>query len=103
MHLTPKKNDTGEFRFILSGESDVRAPQTIIAANALYEAGYPVEVSGIVRIIEWIEGNDYISVVPMYESIFYGDCIHLSKGKASTAVAKKTDWKFCEYKMMETV
>lgn len=103
MHLIPISRVSGGFCFILSGESDVRTPETIIAANALYDAGYPVQVSGIYRIIDRIYGKDYISVVPIYESTFYRDCIHLPEGEAGAAVAAKTVWKFYEYKMRETV
>ena len=99
MHLYPRKNERQEWNFLLSGESDFRAPETVIAANALYDAGYPVEVYGFDRIINRIEGNDELSVVPKRESTFFSESIHLPEGKVGAAVAEKTVWEFDRYRM----
>lgn len=96
MHLYTRKIDGG-YEFGISGSSDIRAPETIIAANALYEVGYPVEVYGLEKIVDRIEGNDYLSVVPVSEDTFFRDCINLPEGDAGLAVAKKTIWEFDEY------
>ena len=74
-------------------------PETIIASNALYEAGIPFEINGLEKIFARIEGEDYISVVPISESTFFGDCIHLPKGEAEALVAKETIWMFDEYQL----
>ena len=97
LHLTPCVNSSGEWHFALSGESPARMPDTIIAANALYEAGVPFEISGLDNIFARIEGTDYIPVVPISESTFFGDGIHLPKGEAEALVAKETIWEFDKY------
>ena len=99
MHLYPWKKENAGYFFALSGESALRAPETIIAAKALYEAGYPVKVYGIDKIIDRIEGNDSISVVPISEWYPFDESIHLPEGITGRAVAEKTDWKFDNYKM----
>lgn len=99
MHLAPRENASGECYFDLSGESPTRMPDTIIASNALYEAGIPFEINGLEKIVARIDGTDYISVVPISESAFSGDCIHLPKGEAEALVAKETIWEFDEYKL----
>ncbi len=71
MHLYPRESESGGYYFGLSGSSDIRTPETIVAANALYEAGYPVVVYGMDEITDRIEGNDYISVVPISEDTFF--------------------------------
>jgi hypothetical protein len=99
LHLIPRGNSSGECYFDLSGESPARMPDTIIAANALYEAGIPFKINGLDKIFARIEGTDYIPVVPISESAFFGDCIHLPKGVAEALVAKETIWEFEEYKL----
>ncbi len=74
-------------------------PDTIFASNALYEADIPFEIHGLDKILARIEGKDYISVVPISESTFFGDCIHLPKGEAEAIVAKETIWMFDEYQL----
>ena len=101
LHLIPRKDNAGGYYFSLSGESTLRAPDTIIAANALYEAGYPIRISGLDVITDRIDGNDYISVVPFGESTFFGNRINLPKGDDGLAVAEKTIWEFDEYQMKE--
>ena len=86
----------------MSGFSDVRSPETIVAANALYEAGYPVAVYGMEKITERIEGADYISVVPISEDTFFREAINLPEGDAGIAVAVKTVWLFDNYRTKET-
>ena len=103
MHLTPCENTSGECYFDLSGESPARMPDTIFASNALYEAGIPFEINGLDKIFARIEGKDFIPVVPIYESTFFGDCIHLPKGDAEALVAKKTIWEFDEYKLKNSI
>lgn len=78
----------------------MRAPDTIIAANALYEAGYPVEVVRLEVIQNRLEGNDDVLVVPTSETDFFGDSMHQPEGKAGLNVAKKVKWNFAEYKLM---
>ena len=99
MHLTPCENASGEWYFDLSGDSPARMPDTIIASNALYEAGIPFEINGLDIIFARIEGKDYIPVVPINESTFFGDGIHLPKGEAEALVAKETIWEFDEYEI----
>ena len=99
MHLIPRETPSGECYFDLYGESPARMPDTIIASNALYEEGIPFEISGLDKIFARIEGKDYISVVPISESAFFGDCIHLPKGDAESLVAKETIWEFDEYEL----
>ena len=77
-------------------------PDTIIAANALYEARIPFKIYGLDKIFDRIEGNDYIPVVPISESTFFEDCIHLPKGEAEALVAKETIWEFDEYQRKKT-
>ena len=103
MHLAPCENTSGECYFDLSGESPARMPDTIFASNALYEAGIPFEINGLDKIFARIEGKDFIPVVPIYESTFFGDCIHLPKGDAEALVAKKTIWEFDEYKLKNSI
>ncbi|MBO4868629.1 MAG: hypothetical protein J5585_02830 [Clostridia bacterium] len=99
MHLYPEKSESNGWYFGLAGNSDIRAPETIVAANALYEAGYPVVVYGTDEIIARIEGTDYIPVVPITEYTFFRECINLPEGDTGLAVAKKTIWKFDEYRL----
>ena len=100
MHLIPRKTNADEYLFALSGDSVMRAPDTIIAANALYEAGYPVEVVRLEVIQNRLEGNDDVLVVPTSETDFFGDSMHQPEGKAGLNVAKKVKWNFAEYKLM---
>lgn len=99
MHLYPRNNETEGWRFLLSGESEVRAPETVVAANALYDSGYPVEVYNFDIIANRFAGNDYISVVPKSESTYFFESIHLPEGKLGKAVAMKTIWKLNQYSM----
>ena len=99
MHLFPRKAKSGEYYFELSGKPDIRAPETVLAANALYEAGYPIKVDGLGEIIDRLKGNDYIYIVPIGESTFYRDSIHLPEGDAGLAVAEKTIWASSEYRL----
>ena len=99
MHFMPYKNKDGQYGFYLSGSSDIRASETIIAANALHEAGYPVEVHDIDTIMARVEGTDYIPIIPIAESTSFSEGIHLPKGAAGLAVADKTVWMFDDYKM----
>ena len=101
MHLYPEQNENGEHYFGLSGDSSVRAPETRVAANALYEAGYPIIVHEADEIKSRIEGIDYISIAPITEYTFFEDRIRLPEGDAGLAVAKKTIWKFDEYRLKE--
>lgn len=101
LYLIPRKDDTEGYYFDLSGESIARAPETIIAANALYEAGYPIRISGMDVITDRIDGNDYISVVPIGEPTIFRNCIKLPNGDAGIAVAEKTIWEFDEYRLKE--
>lgn len=101
MHLIPRKDSTGKYYFSLSGESSVRSPETIVAANALYESGYPIKISGMDVIINRIEGTDYLSVVPIGRRTFFENCIKLPDGETGLAVAEKTIWEFDEYRLKE--
>ena len=99
MHLFPKKRADGSYYFLLSGESVVRAPETVIAANALFAAGYPVKVADFEKIKNRLEGTDFLSVIPEGEKDFCDDCIHLPTGAAGDAIAKKTNWETEIYRM----
>ena len=77
----------------------MRAPDTILAANALYEAGYPVTVYGLDRILDRIEGNDFLSVVSFRTYRLFTESIVLPNGDAGLAVAAKTKWDFATYRM----
>ena len=62
-----------------------------------------LRLNGLDKIFARIEGKDYIPVVPIYESTFLGDCIHLPKGEAEAIVAKETIWEFDEYKLKNSI
>ena len=102
MHFYPVINDAEECRFIISGSSEMRTPETIIAANALFEAGYPVEVDDWNKITDRLNGEDFIDVVPSGESYFLGGSFVLPKGKKETEVVKRVKWKFLDYKLKNT-
>ena len=72
-------------------------------AGWIKEGGIPFEINGLDKIFARIEGKDYIPVVPIYESTFFGDCIHLPKGDAEALVAKETIWEFDEYKLKNSI
>ena len=99
LHLMPIRTAAGGYYFNLSGDSIPRTPDTIIAANALYKAGYPVEVYDLKTIQERLEGNDTVRVVPSSESDLFGESIHLPEGKTGLAVAKRVKWDYIEYKL----
>ncbi len=99
--MYPMKCKDGGYVFGWSGSSDLRAPETIIAANALCEAGYPVKVYDTSEIIDRVEGNDYISVYPISESTIFREAINLPKGDVGLAVAEKTVWDFDDFRMKE--
>ena len=100
MHLAPRKRETGYF-FVLSGDSFPRTPETIIAANALYEAGYPVEVVGLDGIQKRLEGEDYLTVAPQNVMDLLGQTIHLPEGRIGTSVTRKVTWEFDEYALKD--
>ena len=101
INLYPRDSKNGRYYFGLSGSSDARAPKTIIAANALYEAGYPVVIYGMDEITDRIEGIDYISVVPIGEDTFFRGAINLPEGNVGLAIAAKTVWIFDDYRLKE--
>ena len=98
MHLVPWKKGSEGYIFSLSGESIPRMPDTILAANALYEAGYPFVIYDLEKIIDKLEGNDFVQVVPQSESDLFGESISLPEGKEGGVLAKKVTWMFDEYK-----
>ena len=100
MHLAPRKREAGYF-FVLSGDSIPRTPETIIAANALYEAGYPVEVVGLDGIQKRLEGEDYLTVAPQNVMDLLGQTIHLPEGRIGTSVTRKVTWEFDEYALKD--
>ena len=100
MHLSARKREMGYF-FVLSGDSIPRTPETIIAANALYEAGYPVEIVGLDAIQKRLEGEDFLRVVPSNEMDLLGQTIHLPEGRIGISVARKVNWEFDEYALKE--
>ena len=99
LHLYPVKHEAGGYYFLISGASERRAPDTIIAANALDKAGYPLQISKHKEILDRFSGNDYISIVPERESTYIDATINLPKGKAGKAVAAKAEWQYKEYKL----
>jgi hypothetical protein len=103
MHLSPKKTRDGKYLFVLSGDSILRAPDTIIAADALYEAGYPIEISYLDTIKDRLAGNDFVSVVPNSGLSLFEDSFSLPKGKEGLAVARKVQWDFDEYKLRSEI
>jgi len=102
MHLFPSGSVQEGFYFELDGSSARRAPETIIAANALLKAGYPVCVCNFNKIKSRIEGTDTLDVVPEYMFAFSESSIHLPKGQAGLDIAKHTEWEIVEYKMKGT-
>lgn len=98
MHLYPMKDKDGWY-FKLFGESVYRSPETVVAANALYDAGYPIEVEGYEKIAGCFDGSDYIPIVPIGEATIPCESIHLPKGSIGKAVAKKTIWEFDNYSL----
>ena len=101
LHLMPIKTDPGGYYFDLSGDSILRAPETIIAANALNEAGYPVAVYALKTIQDRLEGEDYVRVVPRSESDLFGESIHLPEGQKGLVLAKRVKWDFIEYRLKQ--
>ena len=83
----------------LSGESTLRAPETVIAANALTDAGYPVEVVRKEEIFDRLEGIDYIAVIPLDQANIYEDSIQIPKGELGRKIAAKVKWDFETYKL----
>lgn len=99
MHLSPWKSESGGYYFSLSGESTLRAPETVIAANALTDAGYPVEVVRKEEIFDRLEGNDYIAVIPFDQANIYEDSIQIPEGDTGRKIAAKVKWDFETYKL----
>lgn len=99
MHLFPWKSKISGYYFSLSGESDLRAPETVIAANALIDAGYPTRVVRIEKIFNRLEGNDYVSIVPEEQANIYEDSIQLPEGDLGRKIAAKVKWDFETYKL----
>ena len=98
MHLYPEKNEEGYY-FYLSGSTELRMPDTIVAANALVDTGYPVSISCYDEISNCLRGEDYVSIIPISEFDFYFGGIQLPKGDEGKAVAQKTIWKVDEYRI----
>lgn len=98
MHLYPVKTDKGYY-FDVSGDSAGRAPETIIAANALVHAGLPVVVSNYQEIISRIDGEDDLKVYPINKLAFEENIIHLPKGPKGAALAEKTVWDTYDFKV----
>lgn len=71
---------------------------TVLAANALYDAGYPIQVGDSEAFFDMLTGEDDVAIVPVWEleSPF---SIHLPPGDAGKAVAEKATWKFDCYEM----
>lgn len=65
---------------------------TIFAANALSDAGYPIQVEEPEAFFRMLTGDDDVAIVPAWEpaSPF---SIHLPPGAAGKAVAEKATWK----------
>lgn len=65
---------------------------TILAANALSDAGYPIQVEEPEAFFRMLTGDDDVAIVPAWEpaSPF---SIHLPPGAAGKAVAEKATWK----------
>lgn len=99
MHLYPIQNDNGFYYFCLSGSAESRMPDTIVAANALVEAGYPVNISLYEKISKCLRGEDYVQISPMDEMGFFYEGINLPKGEEGKAVANKAIWHFDDYKI----
>ena len=99
MHLYPRNDENTGWHFLLSGESELRAPDAVTAALALRDSGYPVEVYAYDIIADRLEGNDHLSVVSRNELVCFSEAIHLPDGKVGKAVAAKTTWKLDRYSM----
>ena len=96
MHLFPTRTDSGYY-FRLSGEPNLRAPETIIAANALVKAGYPVLVDDYNKIINRIDGEDNLKIIPVSSCPFRENAIWLPKGAKGKAIAERAVWETYEY------
>lgn len=101
MHLFPRKTEGGRYYFHLSGESEIRCPDTVVAANALIEAGYPVMISGFDEISKRLNGEDYLSVVSVNDYRGLTSSITLFNDEIGKAIAAKTIWEFDEYRLKE--
>ena len=96
MHLFPTRTDSGYY-IRLSGESNLRAPETIVAANALVKAGYPVLVDDYNKIINRIDGEDNLKIIPVSSCPFRENAIWLPKGAKGKAIAERAVWETYEY------
>lgn len=103
MHLYPRNDGKAGWNFLLSGESELRAPDTVTAAIALRDSGYPVEVYAYDRMADRLEGNDLLSVISKNRSVCFFEAIHLPDGKAGKAAAAKTIWRSDKYSMKKQI
>ena len=101
LHFAPHKQKDGRWIMSLWAFAESRDPDLVVAATALYDAGYPVEIFKVEKIVERLEGKDTISIIPMIESTFLAEAIHFPCGSIGKAVAKNTTWKFEEYRLKD--
>lgn len=101
MHLFPIFQPDGTIFLSLSGDSSIRAPETIIAVNALANHGYPIRVFGFKTIKDRLSGLDSLSVYPKNCYSTADDFIHLPDGLTGKAVIEKTKWENYDYQLTE--
>ena len=91
VELIPVTDDDAKsgWRFIIFADF---SSYTILAANALCDAGYPIQVGEPEVFFCMLTGDDDVEIVPAWEpaSPF---SIHLPPGAVGKAVAEKATWK----------
>ncbi len=99
MHLFPIRNQDGTYYFSLSGDSSLRAPETIIASNALASEDYPIRVCGFDTIKNRLLGQDCLSIQPKSDDDLKEDYIHLPDGKTGEAIIRQAEWDNSDYQL----
>jgi len=99
MHLYVRKMENGMFRFVLSGEASFRAPDTIRAAVALNDAGYPVEVVGYDTMLERIDGEDEVSIETSEYGFLSDSIVSLEETDKADKIICAAKWNRDEYRL----
>lgn len=95
VELIPVTDDDAKsgWRFIVFADF---SSYTILAANALCDAGYPIQVGEAEVFFRMLTGDDDVEIVPAWEPVSPFS-IHLPPGAVGKAVAEKAIWKNDSY------